>query len=136
MKYTIINPHDPYTMEAASHAAALGAIAVLGEGMYGVRCEGFEAGVLTGSRTGDWREATYREAGIDPPDAAGLCQWMGDCSWIWKERPENNEAVAKALESIRCDGEKSSTVDLEAKGKRLAQAMRGKRTFKSVEKKP
>lgn len=125
MQFEIINPHDPYTLEAPDFLTALTAIALIGEGKYGIRGE---AGTAPPVLFDDWSEDVYRAAGVSS------CTDIFDPEIGYlNTNPAFNEAVAVACESIRCPGRKTSTVDLEAKGKRYAEALRSRRTFASCE---
>lgn len=125
MKFEVINPHDPYSMESPDFVTALAAIAILGEGKYGVRGHGFTA---PPALFGDWPKEVYQAAGI-----AG-CEELFE---LGRGRLEIdrafNEAVAAALDSIKLERESiTSTVDLARLGKANAAALRGKRMFAGI----
>lgn len=139
MLFEIINPSDPYTMEAESLTAALGAVAILGEGRFGLEPIDNDSPKVPPILFGDWADEVYQAAGIDPPEAPALMAWMNASE-------ANNEAVAKALDSVRLGGVKdrdkprdpenanrSSRNDIGSFAWKYAEAMRGNRTFASVD---
>jgi len=97
MLFEIMNPSDPYTMDSPSLAAALGAVAILGEGRFGLRPIGHTYPDVPPILFGDWLDEVYKHAGVDPKSAEGLMAWMNGS-------PENAEAVALALDSVRLGG--------------------------------
>lgn len=139
MLYEITNPSDPYTMEAESFAAAMGAVAILGEGRYGLEPIGHDGPRVPINLFGDWPSELYQQAGISPASAAGLARWMNASE-------ENNEAVAKALDSVRYgnaenrskprdlkNDSRSSMNNIGGYAWKYAEAMRGKREFAPVD---
>lgn len=139
MLYDIINPSDPYTMEADTFAAALGAVAILGEGRYGLQPLGHSAPKVHPILFGDWPREVYKAAGVEPRNATGLMARMNSDA-------EFNEAVAKALDSVRYgnvadraiprdpnNDRRSSTNNIGGYAWKYAEAMRGKRRFAPVD---
>lgn len=125
MKFEIINPHDPYALEAPDFATALAAIGLLGEGNYGIEGGGFKAPPVPFGP--DWSPDVYAAAGV-----TGATDLFGASGRLNRD-PTFNEATAAALESVRCDGCKTSMTDLERRGKEMAKALRGKRAFAGTE---
>lgn len=138
MLYEIINPSDPYTMEAESLAAAMAAVAILGEGRYGLDPIGHDGSRVPVIIFGDWAEHLYSQAGISPPTSGGLFAWL--------ENPANNESAAKALDSVRFGRAADRDVPREVGERRrssmnnigkfaweYAEAMRGKRAFAPID---
>lgn len=137
MLYEIINPHDPYTIAAESLAAALGAVAILGEGRYGLQPIGHDGPKIPlAAIFGDWPESLYEDAGIFPRCAAGLMAWID----------RNYSAVAGALDSVRYGtvedrdvpreigrNRRSSTADLCNWSWNYAEALRRKRAFGPID---
>lgn len=139
MLFDISNPSDPYTMDAESFAAALGAVAILGEGRFGLNPIGHDAPAVPPILFGDWADEVYQAAGISPPCAASLIAKMNS-------DPEFNESVAKALESVRYghvadrnvpreigEERRSSMNNIGGFARKYAEAMRGKRKFASID---
>lgn len=123
--FDVINPHDQYTMQAPDFVTALAAIAMIGEGKYGVACDGFNSGL---GLFGDFSATAYAAAGI-----IGCSDLFDVKRGRLQTDKAFNEAVACACESIKRVGKLTSTVNLETAGRLTADALRSKRTFASVE---
>jgi hypothetical protein len=125
MKYEIINPSDKCFLIAKSHAAAMTAVAIIGEGAYGVTCLDAEFNSGLGL-FGDFPESAYKAAGIDPPNAATMMNRL-------EEIQEWNDEVAEVLKSVHLSGARSSLNDIVRHAHRYAEALLGRKKFSSVD---
>ena len=124
IEFEIINPHDECFLTAPDFVTAMTAIALIGEGKYGVRSPDYTA---PPALFGDWPPDVYRLAGVNGcEDLFGLCGRLN-------RDPDFNEAVAACCETIRYTRDRTSTVDLKHVGEQTAKALRGKRKFAGIE---
>ncbi len=136
--FEIVNPSDPYTMQADSFAAALLAVALIGEGKYGLRpIDNDTLPVVPPVIFGDWSCDVYAAAG-----AKGISELTKRAN----DEPEFNEAVASALDSVRIGSKRDRDESKESHDSRrssmnnigkyawgYASALRGKNTMRSVD---
>lgn len=113
MKFTIINPSDPYTMEASCLMVAAVAICLLGEGAYALKGIGADIGqnvplFLLGGHE-EWFTKTFG---------------MGFRAALEKVDSENREALVAALASVKCPGRTTSLNDIGAQAQVLSKALR------------
>jgi len=125
IEFEIINPHDKCFLTVPDFSTALAAIALLGEGSYGIEGGGFKA---PPSPFGDWPASIYEAAGI-----GGILDLVHVETGRLNTDAQFNEATAAALASIRYPRKRTSTVDLARKGRQMADALRGLRRFDSIE---
>jgi hypothetical protein len=114
VNFTIVNPHDPYVMTAPDLKVAAVAIALLGEGRYGLK------GI--GESTGE-DVPTFLLGGHD--------RWYLDAFGTTFERAldsvicDRADELAAALNSVTLDaGAASSLVDLKAMARTMADNVR------------
>lgn len=108
MKYEIVNPSDAAHCEAPSDAVAVAAIALLSEGRYAVRRDGFKGPLFFFFGQDEWFAAN---AGGVTFEAFALA---------------NLGAIADVLASVRLDGERSSLNDFTKRAHQLADVVRAK----------
>lgn len=125
MKYEIINPHDECYLEAPDHVTALAAVALIGEGAYGVRGNGFDSGL---GMFGDFSANAYAACGIK----GAPCLFDRKTGRLQTDAAFN-EAVAAACDSISYPRPVTSVTHIKRMGAGIAEALRGLRTFESVE---
>ena len=116
MKFEIINPPNPYTMEADDLEVAAVAVCLLGDGRYGLDAQGIDADTgadvpifLLGGHD-DWFTSRF---GADYESTAR------------RVLNHRNDALARALESVTLGrAERSSLNDIGGRAKTLARAVR------------
>ena len=119
MKFEIINPSDPYTMDADDLIVAAVAVCLLGNGKYGLDALGEDSNIsnnvpifLLGGHD-EWFTSRF---GMTYEAAA---QQVVD---------QRTEALAKAFESVALtSGRRSSLNNIGAKAKELARVVRAAR---------
>lgn len=96
MIFEITNPSDPYTMQSDSKAAAFVAVALLGQGYYGLSPLDSGQFSVPIALFGDWDKGIYDAAEIHPTSMEGVRRWL--------EVYENREPLATVLDSVRIGG--------------------------------
>ena len=118
MKFNLVNPSDPYTLEADDLQVAAVACCLLGNGKYGLTGLGDDAGqdvpiFLLGGHD-EWFEETF---GMDYETTATHAL------------SHRNDALARAFESVTLGREERSSInDIGGKARDIAQAIRRKAT--------
>ena len=109
--YSISNPSDPYTLQAPTLKIASMAVVILGGGMYGLWKDGET--VLGIPQTPEWLKATF-----------------GDHT---KFIDENIEELIAALDSVKFDGEKRSSLNnIGASAKEFAKQLRERKKARGL----
>jgi hypothetical protein len=117
MKFDLVNPSDPYTLEADDLQVAAVACCLLGNGKYGLTGLGDDAGqnvpVFLFGGHDEWFVSKF---GMDYETTATHAL------------NHRNDALARAFESVTIGGERSSLNNIGGKARDIAQAIRRKAT--------
>lgn len=109
--YSISNPSDPYVMQAPTLLIAQMAVVILGGGMYGLWRDGET--VLGIPQTPEWLKATF-----------------GDHT---KYIDENIDALIAALDSVKFDGEKRTSLNnIGASAREFAKQLRERKKARGL----
>jgi len=107
LTYEIINPSDAAHCDAPTDPIAVAAIALLSEGRYAVRRDGFRGPLFLFSGQEEWFAANAGGATFSDFTLANL------------------DAIADVLASVRLNGERSSLNDFSKRAHGLAETLRG-----------
>lgn len=101
----IINPHDCFTIDYSDPSAAQKAVILLGEGQYGIDGSGGLPLLLIEGTEETWCKTHHG------------CEFMAWWNSIDRQR------VAKAMLSVRLEGERSSVFEMDKHAKKLGLMM-------------
>lgn len=116
MRFDLVNPSDPYTLEADDLEVAAVACCLLGNGKYGLTGLGEDAGQdVPVFLLGGHDEWFVKKFGMDYETTATHCL------------EHRNDDLARAFESVKLGrAERSSLNDIGGKARDIAQAIRRK----------
>lgn len=105
----IINPHDEVLIDCQDVDAAFAAVIVLGRGAYGVETDDDKLPIFVFADENALDEWAKKRSGKD------FNNWLESVSI---------ERLIKALESVKCEGQITSTVNLVQKAKAWAEKLK------------